>query len=77
MRFSAIKSYLLLLLRQKGEPLSLSSWHCIMKNNTLKDMTSQKNDSFSVIWKELSKCKRVAMSLHARPDGDSLGSCCA
>ena len=40
-------------------------------------MTSQKNDSFSVIWKELSKCKRVAMSLHARPDGDSLGSCTA
>lgn len=35
------------------------------------------NDSATSIWKKLGSCKRVAMSLHARPDGDSLGSCAA
>lgn len=35
------------------------------------------NDSFEEIWKFLKSCKKVAMTLHAGPDGDSLGSCTA
>ncbi|MFZ1970814.1 MAG: DHH family phosphoesterase [Candidatus Nanoarchaeia archaeon] len=35
------------------------------------------NNSFKQIWKEIRKAKRVLMTLHARPDGDSLGSCTA
>src|SRR3989344_3855770 len=36
-----------------------------------------KNNSFEEIWHKLGKCKRVAMSLHAGPDGDSFGACTA
>lgn len=35
----------------------------------------KKNNSFKEIWDKLKKCKRVAMTLHYGPDGDSLGSC--
>ena len=33
------------------------------------------NNSFEEIWGKLSRCRTVAMTLHAGPDGDSLGSC--
>lgn len=36
-----------------------------------------KNNTFEEIWEKLKKSKRVLMSLHAGPDGDSLGSCTA
>ncbi len=36
-----------------------------------------KNNSFREIWKALRKSRKVLMSLHPRPDGDSLGSCTA
>jgi len=36
-----------------------------------------RNNSFKEIWDKLKKCKKVAMTLHAAPDGDSLGSCAA
>jgi len=36
-----------------------------------------KNNSFEEIWNKLKSFKRVVMSLHAKPDGDSLGSCTA
>tara|TARA_Y100000310_G_scaffold153755_1_gene153236 strand:- start:701 stop:1684 length:984 start_codon:yes stop_codon:yes gene_type:complete len=35
------------------------------------------NNSFEEIWDFLRTCKRVAMTLHSGPDGDSLGSCTA
>ncbi len=35
------------------------------------------NDSFEKIWNTLKKSKKVLMSLHPGPDGDSLGSCMA
>jgi len=38
---------------------------------------NSKNNTVSDIWSALSKSKRVLMSLHAAPDGDSLGSCAA
>ncbi len=40
-------------------------------------MIASKNNSFKEIWDKLKKCKRVAMTLHTGPDGDSLGSCAA
>ena len=36
-----------------------------------------KNSSFRKIWKTLKKSRKVLLMLHARPDGDSLGSCTA
>ncbi len=36
-----------------------------------------KNNTFEEIWSELKKAKKVLMTLHYRPDGDSLGSCAA
>ncbi len=36
-----------------------------------------KNNSFEEIWNKLKSSKRVIMSLHEGPDGDSLGSCTA
>lgn len=36
-----------------------------------------KNGSFREIWKSLTTAKNVLMTLHPRPDGDSLGSCTA
>src|SRR3989344_2436437 len=35
------------------------------------------NNSFEEIWSKLKKCKRVAITLHSGPDGDSFGSCTA
>lgn len=35
------------------------------------------NNSFEEIWDKLKGCKRVAMSLHYAPDGDSVGACTA
>lgn len=35
------------------------------------------NDSFQEIWEKLKSCRKIAMTLHAAPDGDSLGSCLA
>lgn len=35
------------------------------------------NNSFEEIWNKLKGCKKVVMTLHYGPDGDSLGSCCA
>lgn len=35
------------------------------------------NNTFRQIWKALKKSKRILMTLHPRPDGDSLGSCAA
>lgn len=37
----------------------------------------QKNNTFREIWNELKESKNILMSLHPRPDGDSLGSCVA
>jgi len=36
-----------------------------------------KNNTFEEIWSKLGRCKRVAMTLHSGPDGDSFGSCTA
>ncbi|MGV8087142.1 MAG: DHH family phosphoesterase [Candidatus Woesearchaeota archaeon] len=36
-----------------------------------------KNNSLKEIWDKLRKCKKVAMTLHYAPDGDSFGSCAA
>src|SRR5271157_5888245 len=36
-----------------------------------------KNNSFKEIWKNLRKSKKVLMTLHPKPDGDSFGSCTA
>ena len=36
-----------------------------------------KNNTFKEIWRVLKKSKRILMTLHPRPDGDSLGSCAA
>ena len=36
-----------------------------------------RNNKFKEIWKELKKSKKVLLTLHARPDGDSFGSCTA
>lgn len=36
-----------------------------------------KNNSFEEIWDKLKESRRVLMSLHTGPDGDSLGSCAA
>ena len=36
-----------------------------------------KNNTFEEIWDALSKSKKVLISLHPKPDGDSLGSCVA
>ena len=36
-----------------------------------------KNNTFKEIWDEIKKHKRIAMSLHYAPDGDSFGSCTA
>lgn len=35
------------------------------------------NNTFREIWKALKKSKRILMTLHPRPDGDSFGSCTA
>jgi len=35
------------------------------------------NNSLKEIWSKLKKCRKVAMTLHAAPDGDSLGCCAA
>lgn len=37
----------------------------------------KKNDIFHYIWKKLSSAKRIAITLHAAPDGDSFGACTA
>ncbi|MCX6749566.1 MAG: DHH family phosphoesterase [Candidatus Pacearchaeota archaeon] len=36
-----------------------------------------KNNTFEEIWDKLEKSKKILMSLHPKPDGDSLGSCTA
>ncbi len=36
-----------------------------------------RNNKFKEIWKELRKSKKVLLTLHGRPDGDSFGSCTA
>ncbi len=36
-----------------------------------------KNNTFEEIWSKLGKCKKIAMTLHSGPDGDSFGSCTA
>jgi len=36
-----------------------------------------KNNSFKEIWDKLKKSKKVAITLHCAPDGDSLGCCAA
>jgi phosphoesterase RecJ-like protein len=36
-----------------------------------------KNNTFKEIWKELKKSKKILLTLHPKPDGDSLGSCTA
>lgn len=36
-----------------------------------------RNNSFQEIWSKLKTCKKAVMTLHAGPDGDSLGSCSA
>ncbi len=35
------------------------------------------NVSFQEIWDKLKSCKKIAMTLHNAPDGDSVGSCTA
>jgi bifunctional oligoribonuclease and PAP phosphatase NrnA len=35
------------------------------------------NNSFKDIWKEIKKSKKILLTLHHSPDGDSLGSCTA
>ncbi len=40
-------------------------------------MMEKKNNSIEEIWKKLKSCKRILMTLHYGPDGDSLGSCTA
>jgi nanoRNase/pAp phosphatase (c-di-AMP/oligoRNAs hydrolase) len=37
----------------------------------------KKNNTFEEIWEKLKSCKKVLMTLHTGPDGDSLGSCTA
>ena len=37
----------------------------------------EKNNTFQEIWDKLSSAKKVVMTLHAAPDGDSLGACTA
>ena len=37
----------------------------------------EKNNTFEEIWNKIKKSKRIAMTLHYGPDGDSLGSCTA
>jgi phosphoesterase RecJ-like protein len=39
--------------------------------------TKMKNNTFEEIWGKLEKSKRILISLHPKPDGDSLGSCTA
>lgn len=36
-----------------------------------------KNNNFREIWRVLKKSKKILMTLHPRPDGDSFGSCTA
>ena len=36
-----------------------------------------KNNTFEEIWKEMKKGEKILLSLHPKPDGDSLGSCTA
>ena len=36
-----------------------------------------RNNKFKDIWKELKKSRKVLLTLHGRPDGDSFGSCTA
>ncbi len=36
-----------------------------------------KNNTFEEIWNALKKSKKILLSLHPKPDGDSLGSCTA
>lgn len=35
------------------------------------------NNSFEEIWNKLKKCRKILMTLHKGPDGDSLGCCSA
>ncbi|MBI3334376.1 DHH family phosphoesterase [Candidatus Pacearchaeota archaeon] len=37
----------------------------------------EQNTSFAEIWNKLMTCKRIALTLHPSPDGDSLGACTA
>src|SRR3989338_9190074 len=37
----------------------------------------EKNNTFQEIWDKLFSAKKVVMTLHAAPDGDSLGACTA
>jgi len=37
----------------------------------------KQNNTFHEIWEKLKSCKKIAMTLHTAPDGDSLGSCLA
>jgi len=37
----------------------------------------KENNTFEEIWNELKKSDKILMTLHYRPDGDSLGSCTA
>lgn len=36
-----------------------------------------KNNSEKEIWNRIKNSKKILMQLHSKPDGDSLGSCCA
>ena len=49
-----------------------------MQKSWIEGGDSRKNmNTFEEIWKALKKSKKVLMSLHPSPDGDSLGSCVA
>ncbi|MFH1290340.1 MAG: DHH family phosphoesterase [Nanoarchaeota archaeon] len=37
----------------------------------------KQNNTFEEIWNKLKECKKILMTLHRGPDGDSLGSCAA
>ena len=50
----------------------------VKKVNSFKEMREDiGNDSFEDIWEMIEQSQRVLMSLHPKPDGDSLGSCSA
>ena len=38
-------------------------------------MKERKNNSFEEIWEKIEESKRILMTLHSAPDGDSLGAC--
>jgi phosphoesterase RecJ-like protein len=48
-----------------------------MEKIDLKKNDLEKNNSFEEIWVRLKDSKKILMTLHVGPDGDSLGACCA